>query len=764
MSANSFQRHSFLKTVNPIDYYNHNRTIFPVFNPFHSVCFCFSVFSRAVLKYNFLIMKRASATFVVTNLHLQTSADTILRAVRALEGIESAEIDILSGTMQVVFDEEKITRAEIREAAGRTGYEVHSASQSFIRTSKDEETSDDKPLMFLAGGTFLLLVCALFSLSPLLSLLVLCATLFLSRSVLQKYTGRLAAYPYPYILKLIIFLCSLTGGLIRWISGGNPAYYFLYAAVILLVFELTEQICGKQEKNISRSVFETSSSRLPADALVYEGHTEEMRHLEDIRENELLILRPTQISPVDGTVLSGSCEMDESALTGNNTPVRKKEGSPVYAGSKCISGSVKIRAEHTGSDTAAMHFALFAENTANDRAFPSPLKTIGKTLPFYMIAGAAAALAGWYMIRPDMTAAVCTGLSVLCAETLLSFSQATANTVLQNARSAAEKHILFRSVQALESLGKTDVFVIDQDDALTSRAYTVTDFIPADPDDPSRLEYVAYALESKSEDQVGKAVARYLKTRSIVHVDAGSFRQFNRRGRKSQNRDFRVLKEDQMTAEGIPFDKWKETAEQLKADGKQVLFFLDSQSLCGIIAVRKMILTDAESFLAFARENETEIRVFTKGEACESAYLAGKLRLENVIHNADKEQKQKLLAGLEEAGSLTALVSGGRMRDLRKNTSTAVAINAGAGIDRDDADVLLTRNRLSDLKEAVRISQTTNTAVQQYQLSVLMYHAVAAAMFGAFLPSFIPPVFLPLLAAGCSLLCAALTFHRKPGQ
>ncbi len=694
-------------------------------------------------------------TFSVTDLSIQVSADSIARRVSSLNGVRKADVSIESHTMRVEFDEDLISANRIIQAVREAGYQAY-LKETHLPQKEPEEI---RPVLnstmilpaVLAAASLILAYMPFGSRLPLLTALLSFGSL---KSVLPdvRQEIRSGRYAGETMLVLLAVLAFSSGVFLMIRKDADAGLFFADTACTMLAALLIQRWMQNRRQTLLQSRSSVTAS-LPATASVYENHHEKLEATSELKVDQIIVIRPGETVPADGRVVRGFAVMDESGLTGWDRPVEKSKGSYVYANSKCLKGSIDLKTEKVGNTTAMMKLAEMAERTASDNSFRSPFRSFTKRLFFYVVLAACLSGIGLYVSAEDIGSALAGSLAVLACSALPALAMISANAVMNTARRAASEHILFRSVDALEMLGNIDQLVMEQDSTVTDSELTVTDFIPSREMSSGELEYIAYALESRSDMPFARAITRYLKTRKISGIDRQAFSRLSSQGRqaiKTMSRYHAGFLED-IISRGIDTEEWDSLISSLRQEGKRVLLFAEDDRIIGLIAAVRPLIPGAGDALRNLQEMNIDVCLLTDGTADESALLQKKLELENVIHQPARYEVERLLQNLSDANAVTACLSSDPERIASVPADVTAVIGTGANTSYEHAGLQLTRKRLGDFLHAVTLSRDLNSRIQYAQMTVIIYHALAVSLFGFLLPVFLPvriPLILPL---ACSL-------------
>lgn len=704
-------------------------------------------------------MSMIQKTFSVSDISIQVSADTIEKRIRTLGGVGSVSVSIENHTMTVTYDDDLISANRIIQAVREAGYQAYLQEPSQPQdTPEAAPNAVNRTFIVQCAAALASLVCSYIPYGAYLSCLIALLSFFTARDVCRHVAAEIRSRHIPGETSAVLLavLSTLCGLYLLTADSRRAAMFFtdsccaLAFAVLIRSWMISRrQILARQDTSLR--------SGLPKTAAVYEDHREKVASVADLKVDQIIVIRPGEIVPADGRVQKGFAVMDESALTGWDRPVEKNVGSYVYANSRCLKGSVAVRTERVGNTTAMMKLAEMAERTAADSSFRSPFRSFTKNLFLYTLFAALFSGIGWYYLRHDSFFAISTALAVLACSALPALSMTSANAVMNAARSAAAGHILFRSVDALEMTGKIDQLIMRQNNTVTERDLTVTDFIPAQGISEQELEYLVYALESRSDAPFSRAVIRYLKTRRIAGIDAREFSRLSSRGRRavqSMSR-YRSGLLDDVISRGIDTSGWEEEISRLRKEGKRILVYTEEERIIGMVAAVRPILPKTAEALKELQDMGIDICLLSDGSEDEALRLQEELALENVIHDPARYETERLFRRLSEANIISAWLSD--HDDCLPSVSADVTAVIGTGADTgpENSGLLLTRNRLGDFVKAVSVSRSLNERIQSAQIMVIAYHALAVSLFGFILPQFFPQK-LPLLIP---MLCSAAAIH-----
>ena len=716
-------------------------------------------------------MAAITKTFPVSGIMYESSADTVTKQIQALNGTESCSVSTKTNTMTVTFDPEILKEEEILNAVSSCGYAAYRSEKKEAAAMEEKKEISRKSLQILCALSALIFLLHIAKIPDIILFVLSLASFAFSVDLYKEILADLKQKQLPpSLLNGTAAVLSVLGSVICLIIQNPDSWCFSLCTAVILSAAAGFRILMEENRTLSEDTLSKNVEKtMPKSASTFtNGRKEEKTDVSSLQESQIIVIRPGDTVPADGKVIRGFARMDINRITGFENPVEKGEGSYVYAGSVCVSGSIEMKAEKIGNGTAMMSFAKLAEKTAGDTSFPSPFQKYGKYLFGYMILAALLVFAGWLVSSRSFSLAYGCMVGVIASASVFSLSLASSNTVMNAARLAAKKHILFCSADALNLVGKSDYVAVEQEGTLSEKDLIVTDFIPLGDISASRLEYMAYALQSRSDRPFAKAITRYLKTRKISGINAQEFSYISARGRTAFNTMSKCTCGSlaELKEKGIEIDEETERrVEYLQNEGKRVLVIAEEGSLAGIIAAVRPAVPESTEALEKIHNAGAEVYCFASGSPEENAMLKNSFAIDHVIENPSEDEKGQILDNLaEDEDTVVTYITAESIGLLKGRADVTAAIVTDPSLrESSEADILLTRNRLKDFCTAMDISSACVDLIGKCQLWVILYHAAAVLLFGFLIPKTAGFTFSIILASAASILCL-LVITRKSGS
>ena len=698
-------------------------------------------------------METIRQTFSVANLYLNASADTIYQHLMNTQGIVTVTVALSDRNVTVEFDPSIITADIIISKIKACGYQAYTRE---IPTSEmlmpQDNTVSIKPnyriLFIFVVEVILLVILWIMHITPWIGLIFSLYSLYVGRLIFMHAKEEIQKKnPSSATIGSIAVLITFLYGIYLTIQNTANAYPFIISMIAILGANIYKTKYLKHMHQCSSTSLNIKQY-IPENTAVFNKTGEVIEETSQLKKNQILIIRPNENIPCDGIVVEGYASVDESTLTGVQSNITKSEGSYVYAGTRCLQGSLQIKVEKIGEKTTLLQFAKLAKETANDKSFDSPFKNFSKYLFAYSIITAIILFFGWILVGKSFSIAISVSVAVLASVAMNALTIASEKEVLEKAIYAAKNHVLFRNVDALETAGKAETLFLEQDDVLIASKPEVTDFIPVDEIDLNIMRYIAYTLSNKRHDSYSKAIHRYLKSQKISSTNLSVLTNFQKTHQIDLIQStYKLCNIHDVSNHDLLNDSTNHQIDDLMNQGKTVFILIGEEKVIGLIAMQKPIVPNSLQAINSLKEL-IDVHLFAHGNTEEIQHIHDSCNIKNIHANVDTNEKENLIKSCSH-DSISMYASADSFC-----TSSTADINVQFGIhqnlDSDDNDIILTRKRLSDLIFAIQTSAKLNQQIQFKQIAIIAYHVLAVVVFGFITPIFfaIPlPVVLPCITS-----------------
>ncbi|MBF6246179.1 heavy metal translocating P-type ATPase [Nocardia elegans] len=544
------------------------------------------------------------------------------------------------------------------------------------------------------------------------------------------------------------------------LTGGGEVFY--EASTMLATFVLLGHWFEMRARGGATDAIRTLLDLAPPRAVVVRDGEEVEIPTAEVAVGDLLLVRPGAKIPVDGVVEDGDSEVDESMVTGESLPVHKQPGAPVIGASINVDGTLRVRADKVGSDTALAQIVNLVQQAQNSKA---PGQKLADRAAFWLVLvaliGGAATLVGWLLAGATFATAMLFAITVVVITCPDALGLATPTAVMVGTGLGARRGVLFKNALALETAARVDVVVLDKTGTLTKGEPAVTEFVTAAAEPSPRLLAALAAVERESEHPLAQAIVRYAQERGAAPARAEKFENVPGHGAVATVDGQRVVVGNRrlLDREGIELGELADARARI-ADGGQtaVLVAVDDKA----VAVVGIADAPRETAAAAVREMHdlgVEVVMLTGDNRATADRIAAELGIDTVIAEVLPGDKADTIAQLQSGGRKVAMVGDGvNDAPALARADLGIAIGAGTDVAIDTADVVLMRSDPLDVPTALRIGRGTLRKMHQNLAWAVGYNAVALPIAAGVLePAFgftLRPEIAALTMSGSSIIVA----------
>ena len=719
--------------------------------------------------------------FVVTGMTCAACAAHVEKAANSLDGVDSAAVNLMLGTLVCSYDADRVSPQAIITAVEAAGYGAAPADDAKRDIRREQEESARAmgrrllwsvvclvPLFYLSMGHMMgLPVPGFMHRQPLLAAVVqlaLCLPiLILNRAYFTVGFSRLfKGSPNMDSLVALGAAAGLVYSLIEMgllAAGqvtGMPDLYFESAGMILALVTVGKYL-EERSKGKTTGAITALLALAPDVAVVRRNGTEVTVATGQIKAGETVIVRQGGRIPVDGTVTRGSGAVDESALTGESMPVEKIPGSKAVSATVLTGGYLEMTADRVGADTTLSQIVRLMEQAASSKAPISRLADrISAVFVPVVISIAVLAAILWATVG-GMGVRFCLsiGIAVLVISCPCALGLATPVAITVATGKAAEKGILIKSAASLELLGRVNTVVLDKTGTVTEGKPQVTDVLCVPGVTEEELLCAAASLEKPSGHPLADAIVQEAARRSIPLCDVSDFTTVSGGGVQAvlDGKTLYAGNDRYMELIGAGVSVLRSAAEELAAQGKTPLYFAEEHRLLGIVAVADVVKPDSAAAIAALRRSGCEVVLLTGDNQRTAEAIARQVGVDRVIAQVLPQDKARCIQELQKEGRLVAMVGDG-VNDAPALVTADVGLAIGAGTDVaiESADVVLMRSSLMDIVDAAALSRATLRNIRQNLFWAFFYNSIGIPVAAGVLYPAFQITLNPMIAAAAMSL------------
>lgn len=536
-------------------------------------------------------------------------------------------------------------------------------------------------------------------------------------------------------------------------TGGAVAVYFESAVVITALVLLGQVLEARARRRTGAAVRALLDLAARTARVVRSDGQEEDVPLDRVALGDRLRVRPGEKVPVDGVVLDGRSNVDESMLTGEPMPVGKGPGDPVTGASINTAGSFLMEARRVGRDTLLAQIVRMVVQAQRSRAPVQRLAdaVAGAFVPA-VIAGAVATFVAWAVLGPPpaLALALVNTVAVLIMACPCALGLATPMSIIVGVGRGARSGVLVRNAEALEVMEKIDTLVVDKTGTLTEGRPRLASVVSSEGADEGLLLRLAAGLERASEHPLAGAIVAGARERGVEPAAARDFRSLAGKGVVGTVEDRQVVLGNAAMLEevGIAQGSLEGRAEELRSAGHTVVFVAMDGVASGLLAVADPVRESTPEAIRLLREEGIEIVMLTGDSPATAMAVARGLGLDRIEAGVLPDQKREAIRRLQADGHRVAMAGDG-INDAPALAQADVGIAMGTGTDvaMESAGVTLVKGDLRAIAKARRLSRATMRNIRQNLFFAFVYNVLGVPIAAGVLYPFSGMLLSPMIAA-----------------
>ena len=678
----------------------------------------------------------------INGIHCASCVLKIEKALQKEPGIVSANINFALGTLAVEFDSQKIGLDRIKgkiEAIGYEvddgGYEGHDMGYNYDnghghgkpnlgQNNLETVKAGNKFWMALVFGLPLLYfaISDIFKLSVsgvlqnnslLIQFILSTLVIFACRSIWKNgikelaginpgmdsliFLGTAVAYFYSIFISLTLLL---------EIKTGLSSYLYYDSAAFILIFILLGRYLETLTKGKTSEAIKKLMSLSAKEATVIRNGRELKVPLNEVKAGDIVLVKPGEKIPVDGTVIEGYSGVDEKVITGESVPVEKKKGDLVIGATVNQTGVLKFKAEKVGSETMLAQIIKVVEEALSGKAGYQVLadKIAYYFVPFVIVIAILAFLF-WLFAGQPLSFAISTLITVLIIACPCALGLATPTAIVMGTGLAAQRGILIKDVNALEKAEKLSVVVFDKTGTLTKGEPIVTDIIVGTKNKIRSKDVlqIAASLEKNSEHPLAQAIMNKSKAENIKLQKVSKFKvipgkgiEAEINGKKTYLGTRKLLADNNIDVAGM-----EKRLKELENQGKTTIVLAQSNNILGIIAIADTLKEHAREAVSSLQSRGKKVYIITGDNERVGKAVAKKVGVDNVLAEVLPQEKSAEIEKLQKQGIVVAMIGDG-INDAPALAQSDVGIALGSGTDiaMETGSIVLIKDDLREIGRA----------------------------------------------------------------
>lgn len=721
----------------------------------------------------------------ITGMTCSACSSFVEKAVGKIDGVEHVEVSLLTNSMNVEYDDQKVSPENIIQAIEKGGYGASVAGNE--KKATEVNVKDDlKEMKHRVVYSFIFMILLMYiSMSNMFSYPVPSIFKGVENGLIFVLTQLLLVLPIVYLNRqyFIRGFKSLIKGhpnmdsLIAVGSGASLVYsifvfyqmayayghfpaaeighrymhdlYFESAGMILTLITFGKYLEARSKRKTTDAISKLMDLS-PKQALVIKDGREVLVAVEDLLVDDIVIVKPGQSIPSDGVLIEGFSYVDESMLTGESMPVEKQVGDKVIGATLNKQGTFKFKVTATNENSTLSKIIALVEEAGSSKAPMASLadKVASVFVPTVMVIATIAFIV-WLLVSKDFSFALSIGIAVLVISCPCALGLATPVAIMVGTGKAAENGILVHNATGLENAHKISHIVLDKTGTITEGKPRVSELV-SDSLSKNELLRIVASLENTSEHPLALAFLDEAKERELDLFEVQDFEAKTGFGilGKIDGVNFAVGNKKMMESQGIVENTYVERAENLARKGQTVMYVARENDVIGIVSVFDHIKASSYQAIEQLHHMGIKITMLTGDNRLSANALKDQLHLDEIIAEALPEDKERKINTLQQDGKFVAMVGDG-INDAPALTKADVGIAIGAGSDIaiDSADVILMKSDLNDVVTTIQLSHKVVTNIKENLFWAFFYNCIGIPLAAGVLYPFFGIKLSPMFGA-----------------
>ncbi len=536
-------------------------------------------------------------------------------------------------------------------------------------------------------------------------------------------------------------------------ASGQVGVYFEAASTITALV-LLGQVLELRARSRTGAAIKALLGLAPKTArLIQADGSESDIPLDRVKPGDRLRVRPGEKIPVDGVVVEGKSNVDESMISGEPIPVEKQADDRVTGATVNSTGALVIQAERVGSETLLARIVQMVAEAQRSRA---PIQKLADIVAGYFVPAVVGIAVLTFIVwaawgpNPKMAHALVNAVAVLIIACPCALGLATPMAVMVAAGKGASAGVLFKSADAIEQLRKVDTLVVDKTGTLTEGKPRVTAVEAVKDVDEQTVLSLAAGLERASEHPLAAAIVAEAEARGVTIANADEFESLTGRGVKGRIGGGEVALGNRKLLDelGVDASAVARRAEELRADGQTVMFVVKDAKAIGLISVADPIKQSAPDAIRRLHREGLRVVMLTGDNRTTAEAVAKKLGIDQVVAEVLPDEKAGVVKTLQSEGRFVAMAGDG-INDAPALAAAQVGIAMGTGTDvaMESAGVTLVKGDLSGIVRARALSQATMRNIKQNLFFAFVYNSLGVPIAAGVLYPFFGLLLSPIIAA-----------------
>ncbi|MFH1036549.1 MAG: heavy metal translocating P-type ATPase [Patescibacteria group bacterium] len=690
----------------------------------------------------------------ISGMHCASCVANIERAIGKEAGVKKISVNLATEKAYLEFESKEISIATIKEKIAKLGYKAEEEMEMEMSASHDHHKAESEkeiqklkkrfilalifgfPIVYIVmGGIIGLPVPEFFEdyvipIQFILStaVILVCFEIWSSgfKNLLRLrpdmnsliFIGTAAAYFYSIAISVVSIFTKTTMG---------NLYY--ESAVFILIFIVLGDYLEAVTKGKTGDAIKKLMGLQPKEATIIKDGKEVTIPISEVKVGDIILIRPGEKIPVDGTVIDGYSGVDEKAITGESIPVEKKKGDQLIGATINKTGVLKFQATRVGKDTMLAQIVKTVEEAMGSKA---PIQLLADKVSFYFVPGVIAvailSLIVWILAGQPFSFALVIFVTVLIIACPCALGLATPTAVMMGTGLAAKYGILIKSGKALQVARNVNIVIFDKTGTLTKGEPIVTDVVKTKEEfNENDILRLAASVEKNSEHPLAQAIVNKAQEENLQAGEVTDFQAVPGKG-VSANFDKKpiLFGTRKLMAENKIDQKFiEEKLISLENQGKTAMILAFDDEIVGVIAVADTLKEYSKEAVDMLHKMGKQAAIITGDNRRVGEAIAKQVGIDRVLAEVLPQGKAAEIKKLQQEGNVVAMVGDGiNDAPALAQADLGIALGSGTDIAMETGEIVLIKDDLRDVITAIDLSGYTLKKIKQGLFWAFFYNIV----------------------------------------
>lgn len=706
-----------------------------------------------------------TVSLLITGMTCAVCSGKVEKALNSFAGVESVAVNLLTNKATVRFNNAKVRKQDLVEAVEKTGYQVVSwssesplardLSEEDVDAQKMKHAADKMKLAAVSAGTIMVLMMVhmfgipfpyYFHITAMLAI----PAIFIAGWETHQSTWRSLRHGTAN-MDTLVTLGSLVPYLLSMLRFWIETTTFVEMAASIMALHLVGRYLEARAKGrASQAIKKLLAMGAKKARVIIDGMEKEIP-VEELQPGQIMIVRPGEKIPTDGVVIGGESSVDESMATGESIPIIKKPGDEVIGATVNGQGMLKVEASKVGKDTFLSQVIKLVEECQGSKV---PIQEFADRVTGYFVPVilliAVGAFASWMLFpefhlgivqyfnfpwtnpaAPVVTLAILATTAVLVISCPCALGLATPTALMVGSGLGAEKGVLIRSGEAIQTMKDIKMIAFDKTGTLTKGKPELTDLLSLNGFNEDELLFYASSIEAASEHPLAAAITEKAREKGRQLGEVEQFTAITGKGVEGQVEGKNVLAGNRqlMSLNNVAYEGIEDELKSLEYEGKTAMLVAVDGVLAGVVAVADTLKENSAAAIAEIEHMGIRTAMITGDNRRTAAAIAEKAGISRVLAEVLPEGKVDEIRKLQDEFKMVAMVGDGiNDAPALKQANVGIAIGTGTDVAIEAADITLIRGDLDSVVAAIKLSHATFQKIRQNYFWAWFYNTVAIPM------------------------------------